>query len=89
MKDANASITLRKNDLKKIQALDRIQTHDLCVTGAMLYQLSHQGGHVWVRPFMFSGRNTWLKYLNITVIGVTYLLLTYFIFLVSQLEMME
>ena len=25
---------------------------------------------VWVRPFMFSGRNTQLKYMNIMVIGV-------------------
>ena len=31
-----------KNDLKKFQALNGIRTHDLCVTGAMLYQLSYQ-----------------------------------------------
>ena len=31
-----------KNDLKKIQALNGIRTHDLCVTGAMLYQLRYQ-----------------------------------------------
>ena len=42
MKDANAAITLLENDLKKIQALNEIRTHDLCVTGAMLYQVSYQ-----------------------------------------------
>ena len=31
-----------KNDLKKFLALNEIRTHDLCVTGAMLYQLSYQ-----------------------------------------------
>jgi len=48
--------------------------HDLCVTGAMLYptELSkpHDSGRVWVRPYMFSGRNTWLKHMNSMVIGV-------------------
>ena len=31
-----------KHDLKKFQALNGIRTHDHCVTGAMLYQLSYQ-----------------------------------------------
>ena len=31
-----------KNDLKNFQALNGIRKHDLCVTGAMLYQLSYQ-----------------------------------------------
>ena len=31
-----------KIDLKKIQALNGVRTHDLCVTGATLYQLSYQ-----------------------------------------------
>ena len=74
MKDANAAITLLKNDLKKNQALNRIRTHDLCVTGAMLYQLSYQS-HIRTVTFgfgpliMFSGRNTRLKYMNFIVIG--------------------
>ena len=42
MKDANAAVTLVEKWPKKIQALNRIRTHDLCVTGAMLYQLSYQ-----------------------------------------------
>ena len=29
-------------DLKKIQALSGIRTHDLCDAGAVLYQLSYQ-----------------------------------------------
>ena len=37
MKDAIAA-SYWKNDLKKIQALNGIRTHDLCVTGAKLYQ---------------------------------------------------
>ena len=41
MKDAIAA-SYWKNDLKKIQALNGIRNYDLCVTGAMLYQLSHQ-----------------------------------------------
>ena len=32
----------RKNDLKEFQALNGIRTHDLYITGAMLYQLSYQ-----------------------------------------------
>ena len=36
MKDVNKAITGKK-DMKKIQALNRIRTHDLCVTGAMLF----------------------------------------------------
>ena len=38
MKDANAAI----NNLKKNLALNGIRTHELCVTGAMLYQLGYQ-----------------------------------------------
>ena len=64
-----------KNDLKNIQALNGIRTHDLCVTGAinpLPTELSkpHESGRVWVRPFMFSGHNTWFKYMNFVVIGV-------------------
>ena len=39
----------------------------------MLYQLSyqnHERGRVWVRSYMFSGHNTWLKYMNSIVIDV-------------------
>ena len=46
-KDANATITLLekmtwKKKKKKKQALNGIRTHDLCVTGAVLYKLSYQ-----------------------------------------------
>ena len=34
---------LRKLSLKKISGLNGIRTHDLCETGAALYQLSYQG----------------------------------------------
>ena len=34
--------TTRKKTWKKFQALNGIRTHDLCVTGAMLSQLSYQ-----------------------------------------------
>ena len=60
MKDANAAMTLLEKWPEKIQALNRIQTHDLCITRAMLLtnwaaSKPHENGHVWVRPFMFSG----------------------------------
>ena len=42
MKDANAAITLPEKWPEKIQALNGIRTNNLCVTGAMLYQLSYQ-----------------------------------------------
>ena len=42
MKDANAALTLLEKLPEKIQALNGIRTQDLCVTGAMLYQLSFQ-----------------------------------------------
>ena len=42
MKDANAAMTLQEKRPEKIQALNRIRTHDVCVTGAMLYLLSYQ-----------------------------------------------
>ena len=44
MIDANAAITLLEKRPEKIffQAMNRIQTHDLCNTGAMLSQLSYQ-----------------------------------------------
>ena len=48
IKDANAAITLLEKWPEKIQALNWIGTHDLCVTGAMLYQLSYQR-HMWRR----------------------------------------
>ena len=50
-----------KNDLKKIQALNGIGTHDLCFTDAMLYQLSYQShmraalqGRTQTRPLLYS-----------------------------------
>ena len=38
MKDVNAAITLLEKCPEKIQALNEIRTHNLCVTGAMLYE---------------------------------------------------
>ena len=38
MEDANAAIALLEKLPGKIQALNGIRTHDLCITGAMLYQ---------------------------------------------------
>ena len=40
MKDANAAMTPLEKFPEKIQALNGIRTHDLCVTAAMLYQLA-------------------------------------------------
>ena len=42
MKDANAAVTLLEKWPEKIQALNGIQNHDLCITGGMLYLLSCQ-----------------------------------------------
>ena len=42
MKNANAVVTLLEKWPENIQAVSGIQTHDLCVAGAMLYQLSYQ-----------------------------------------------
>ena len=42
MEDANAAMTLLEKLPEKSRALNGIRTHDLCVTGAMLYQLSYQ-----------------------------------------------
>ena len=67
MKDAIAAIRLLETGPEKIQALNGIRTHDLCVTGAILSaELSkpHESGRVWVRPFMYSVRNTRLTYMN-------------------------
>ena len=44
MEDANAAMTLLEKLPEKSRALNGIRTHDLCVTGAMLYQLSYQLG---------------------------------------------
>ena len=55
MEDANAAInTIGKMTWKRFwfQALNGIRTHDLCVTGAMLYQLSYQS-HMRAVVFWF------------------------------------
>ena len=74
MKDANAAVNTTVKMALKIQALNGIRTHNLCVSGAMLNQLSNQNhmgavvsefGH-----FMFSGHNTRLKYINSMEIDV-------------------
>ena len=41
MKDAKGAITLLGKQPKKVQAFNGIQTYNLCVTVAMLYQLSY------------------------------------------------
>ena len=38
MEDVNAAMTLLEKLPGKIQALNGIRTHDLCIAGAMLYQ---------------------------------------------------
>ena len=53
MKDSNA--LLQRKWPEKIQAFNGIRTHDLCVTGAMIYQLSyqsHMGAVVSCLPIM-------------------------------------
>ena len=71
MKHANAAKTLLEKWPEKIQALNGIRVRDLCVTDAMLYQLSYQRHmRAVVRPFMFGGRNTRQKYMNSMVIDV-------------------
>ena len=42
MKDANAAMTLLEKWPEKIQALNGIQTYNLCVINAMQYQLSYK-----------------------------------------------
>ena len=42
MKDGNATIPLLEQWPEKSQALNRIRTHDLCITSSMLCQLSYQ-----------------------------------------------
>ena len=42
VKDVNAAVRLLEKRSEKIQALNRIGTHDLCLTSAMLNQLSCQ-----------------------------------------------
>ena len=75
MKDANAAMNTTVKMTLKIQAFNGIRTHNLCVTGAMLYQLSyqnHMGAVVFGfgRFILFSGRYTRLKYINSMEIDV-------------------
>ena len=74
MKDANAAITLpeklpEKNSGSKRDSNPRPLRY-WC--NALPTELSkpHESGRVWVRPFMFSGRNTRLKYMNSMVADV-------------------
>ena len=48
MKDANAAITLLEKWPEKIKSLNGIQTHDLCVTGAMLYHWAIKATWEWL-----------------------------------------
>ena len=75
MKDAMQPLYYWKNDLKKIQAFSERDSNTLPLRyrcNALPTELSkpHESGRVWVRPFIFSGRNTRLKYVNFMVIGV-------------------
>ena len=45
---------LQKENLKKIQALNGIWTHDLCDAGVVLYQLSYQANWELVILWQFS-----------------------------------
>ena len=64
--------TTGKMTWKNIQALNGIHTHDLCVTGTMLYHQSHMRAVVCeFGPICsVSGWNTWLKYMNSIVIDI-------------------
>ena len=74
MKDANIAITLREKWPEKIsgseQDLNPRPLRYRC--NALPTELSkpHESSHVWVRPYMFSGRNTRLKHMNSMVIDV-------------------
>ena len=41
-KEVDAAMTLLEKWPEKIQAMNGIQTHNLCITSAALYQLSYQ-----------------------------------------------
>ena len=64
--------TFEKMTSKNIHPLNRIRTHDLCVTAAMLSQLSktHESSGIFGCPLTFSRRNARLKYMNSMVIDV-------------------
>ena len=74
MKDANTAITLLENWPGKNSGFERDSNpRPLCYRcNARPTELSkpHESGRVWVRLFMFSGRNTRLKYMSFKVIGV-------------------
>ena len=55
MEDANVAMTLLEKLPEKSRALNGIRTHDLCVTGAVLYQLSYMfQSHM--RAVVYSGK---------------------------------
>ena len=76
MKDAIAAMTPLEKLLEKNQALSYERDSNprplpyRC--NALPTELSklHESGYVWVRPFMFSGPNTRLKYINSMVTDV-------------------
>ena len=63
-----------KNDLKKFSGSewDSNPRPFRCRCNAIPTELlkPHESSRVWVRPYMFSGHNTQLKYMNSMVIGV-------------------
>ena len=69
MKDANAAITLLENSGFERDSNPPPLRHRC---NAVPTELSkpHESGCGWVRPFMYSGRNTRLKYMNSMVIDV-------------------
>ena len=67
MKDANAAITLPENDLKNSGFERDSNPRPLryrCNALPTELPKPHESVCVWVRPFMFSGRNTRLKHVN-------------------------
>ena len=74
MSDANAAITLLEKRPGKNSRVQRDSNprplRYRC--NALPTELSkpHESGRVWVRPYMFSGLNTRLRYMNSMVIDV-------------------
>ena len=72
--DANAAITLLEKGPEKNSGFERDSNPPPLryPCNALPTELSkpHESGRVWVRPFMFSQRNTRLKYMNFMVVGV-------------------
>ena len=69
--NASAAVTLLEQRPRKIQALSRIRTHDLCDASAVLSQLSYQShmrAVVCRLALYICGRYTWPKYSRVKLI---------------------